>query len=65
MCFVIGGGIGNLIDRMLYGSVTDFLFIHSGMFRTGIFNMADTSIMLGSLLFIIPVLFNAVKMQLR
>ncbi|MBK9731703.1 MAG: signal peptidase II [Chitinophagaceae bacterium] len=50
---------------MLYGSVTDFLFIHSGMFRTGIFNMADTSIMLGSLLFIIPVLFNAVKMQLR
>jgi signal peptidase II len=44
---VIGGGIGNLFDRIAYGSVTDFLFIRAGMFHTGVFNMADVSITTG------------------
>ena len=48
LCFVIGGGIGNLFDRIVHGSVTDFLFIHAGIFRTGIFNLADVSIMTGT-----------------
>src|SRR5262245_37783693 len=47
LCFVIGGGVGNLFDRLLYGSVTDFLFIKFGIFQTGVFNMADVSIMTG------------------
>jgi signal peptidase II len=46
-CFVIGGGVGNLFDRISYGSVTDFLFIKFGIFQTGIFNLADVSIMTG------------------
>lgn len=45
--FVIGGGIGNLIDRIAYGSVTDFFQIKLGVFKTGIFNMADVSVSLG------------------
>lgn len=46
--FVIGGGIGNMFDRIKFGSVTDFLFIDlGGVFRTGVFNMADVSIMVG------------------
>jgi signal peptidase II len=45
--FILGGGIGNLYDRFLYGSVTDFLHIDFILFQTGIFNMADVSIMLG------------------
>lgn len=45
--FVIGGGIGNVYDRLLYGSVTDFLHIDFILFQTGIFNMADVSIMFG------------------
>jgi signal peptidase II len=45
--FVIGGGIGNLYDRFVHGSVTDFMYINIGVFQTGIFNMADVSIMLG------------------
>lgn len=45
--FLIGGGIGNIYDRIVHGSVTDFLFIDFGIFRTGIFNVADMSIMLG------------------
>src|SRR5690606_5420650 len=46
-CFVIGGGIGNVYDRIVYGSVTDFLHIDFVLFETGIFNMADVSIMVG------------------
>lgn len=45
--FLIGGGIGNIYDRIVHGSVTDFLFIDFGIFKTGIFNVADMSIMFG------------------
>jgi len=47
LAFAIGGGTGNLIDRIIHGSVTDFLHLKAGMFQTGIFNMADVSIMVG------------------
>jgi signal peptidase II len=47
VCCMVGGGIGNIYDRFLYGSVTDFLHIDFGLFQTGIFNMADVSIMVG------------------
>jgi signal peptidase II len=50
LCFVIGGGVGNLFDRILYGSVTDFLYVKFGIFQTGIFNIADVSIMTGMIL---------------
>jgi len=53
LCFVIGGGVGNLFDRIMYGSVTDFLFVKVGIFETGIFNLADVSIMTGMLLIFI------------
>ncbi|MBD0776490.1 signal peptidase II [Maribacter sp. ANRC-HE7] len=45
--FVIGGGIGNLIDRIAYGSVTDFFLVKLGFIKTGIFNMADVSVTIG------------------
>lgn len=45
--FVIGGGMGNLYDRLVRGSVTDFVHIDFVIFQTGIFNMADVSIMVG------------------
>ena len=48
--FVIGGGIGNMIDRIAQGSVTDFFQIRLGFLRTGIFNMADVAVTLGVLL---------------
>ena len=47
ICFLIGGGIGNIYDRIIYGSVTDFMHIDFGIFRTGVFNVADVSIMFG------------------
>lgn len=56
-CFMIGGGIGNIFDRIMYGSVTDFLHIDFVLFQTGIFNMADVSIMVGAFL-ILPEVFR-------
>lgn len=47
LCFIVGGGIGNLYDRVIRGSVTDFLHIDLFIVRTGIFNLADVSIMIG------------------
>lgn len=47
IAFLIGGGIGNVFDRIVYGSVTDFLFMDFVIFRTGVFNVADMAIMLG------------------
>lgn len=52
--FMIGGGIGNVYDRIKYESVTDFLHIDLGFVSTGIFNMADVSIMVGLGLMAIP-----------
>ena len=48
---IIGGGIANVYDRIVYGSVTDFFFIDlGGMFRTGIFNMADLFVTTGMII---------------
>ena len=53
-CFIIGGGIANIYDRILYGSVTDFLFIDlGGIFKTGIFNIADLSVTIGMILILL------------
>jgi len=51
---IIGGGIANIFDRIVYGSVTDFLYINlGGIFKTGIFNIADVSVTTGMILILI------------
>jgi signal peptidase II len=44
---ILAGGMGNLYDRAVYGSVTDFVHMNFGIFETGIFNVADVAIMIG------------------
>lgn len=54
ICCIVGGGIANVFDRFVYGSVTDFFHIDlGGVFRTGIFNVADMSVTFGMILLII------------
>jgi signal peptidase II len=60
LCFVIGGGAGNLYDRIRFGSVTDFLHMNFGLFETGIFNMADVSIMVGMGAILLDVYFKKI-----
>ena len=50
---VLGGGLGNVIDRITLGSVTDFMILSVGDLHTGIFNAADLSITLGLIAFVI------------
>ena len=51
---IIGGGIGNIFDRIVYGSVTDFLYLNfGGVLKTGIFNIADLSVTTGMILILI------------
>jgi signal peptidase II len=61
LCFIIGGGISNLFDRILHGSVTDFMHMDFGFFRTGIFNLADVSIMIGLFLILIEAFIKSSK----
>jgi signal peptidase II len=50
LAFIIGGGIGNLIDRVLFGGkVTDFIYLQAGFLHTGVFNVADMAITFGVL----------------
>jgi len=50
---IIGGGIANVYDRIIYGSVTDFFHIDlGGVFKTGIFNMADLSVTTGMIMIV-------------
>jgi signal peptidase II len=44
---ILGGGVGNSIDRITLGHVTDFLNMGIGSLRTGIFNVADMAVMAG------------------
>jgi signal peptidase II len=61
LCFIIGGGIGNIFDRIVFGSVTDFLHIDLGFFTTGIFNMADVSITTCALILLANTLYKNYK----
>lgn len=50
---IVGGGIANVFDRFAFGSVTDFFYINlGGIFKTGIFNVADLAVTTGMVILI-------------
>lgn len=53
LALILSGAIGNLIDRVIYGKVVDFVDIMIGDFHWYIFNVADTSVTLGMCLFVL------------
>ena len=58
-CCIIGGGIANVFDRIVYGKVTDFFFIDlGGIFKTGIFNVADLSVTTGMIMLLFSGIFS-------
>lgn len=61
-CCIIGGGIANVFDRIVYGKVTDFFFIDlGGIFKTGIFNIADLSVTTGMIMLLFSGVFSGKK----
>jgi len=56
---IIGGAIGNAIDRILHGAVFDFVHFHIGDFSWYVFNIADAGIVVGVGLMLLGQLFPA------
>jgi len=59
--FVIGGALGNLYDRIVYGYVIDFIEIHYNNFYWPIFNIADVAISIGIILLLYSMFSNNKK----
>lgn len=58
-CCIVGGGIANVFDRIVFGQVTDFFFIQlNDTLKTGIFNVADVSVTTGMIMLLFSGLFN-------
>ena len=45
--FIVGGALGNVVDRLRHGAVTDFLDFHVAGYHWPAFNLADTAIFVG------------------
>lgn len=63
LALVLGGAVGNLIDRILLGHVTDFFQVWFGNWAFPSFNVADAGISVGAALLIIDALFFSGKEQ--
>ena len=53
---ILGGALGNLIDRLRAGSVVDFLDFHLGRYHWPAFNLADSAVVIGAVALMIEVL---------
>ena len=58
---ILGGAVGNIIDRALYGHVIDYVLLHWGDWSFAIFNLADAALTIGVALIIFANLFLAPK----
>jgi len=50
---IVGGAVGNLIDRLRFGHVVDFLLLHIGDWTLFVFNLADAGLTLGPILLLV------------
>lgn len=58
LALVLGGAVGNLIDRMIHGHVVDFIQVYFGSYAYPAFNIADSAISVGAVLLIVQALFS-------
>jgi signal peptidase II len=58
LAMVLGGALGNIVDRTRYGFVVDFLDLHFGTFRPFyVFNVADAAISIGVVILLLRAFF--------
>ncbi|WP_417876188.1 signal peptidase II [Winogradskyella sediminis] len=63
-CCIVGGGIANVFDRIVFGQVTDFFYIDlGGVFKTGIFNVADMSVTAGMIVLLFSGILSGNKKE--
>lgn len=65
LILILGGTIGNYIDRLFLGYVVDFLSFRFGSYHYPNFNVADSSLVIGVILFAIDILFIEGKKEKR
>jgi signal peptidase II len=58
IALVIGGAAGNVIDRLQYGAVVDFLDVHGFGYHWPAFNVADSAICVGASILVLESLFR-------
>ena len=58
LALILGGAIGNVIDRLLHGYVVDFIQVHAGGWYFPSFNIADSAITVGAVLLILDELLR-------
>jgi signal peptidase II len=56
LALILGGAIGNLIDRVIYGHVVDFISVHWNNRYFPAFNIADSAITLGAIMMVLDVI---------
>lgn len=59
MAFILGGALGNLIDRVRLGKVVDFLYVHWHDLSWPVFNVADSAISVGVAMLLLDFFLNA------
>jgi signal peptidase II len=58
LSLILGGAAGNLWDRVVSGRVIDFLLLYFRHYQWPVFNLADTSIVIGASLLVLEILFG-------
>jgi signal peptidase II len=58
LAFILGGALGNLYDRLVYGQVVDFLDFHAAGWHWPAFNVADSAITVGACILIFESFFQ-------
>jgi signal peptidase II len=58
LALVMGGAVGNLFDRIVHGTVTDFVEIHMGEHYFPAFNVADSAITIGACLLLLDMWYS-------
>ena len=57
LALILGGAVGNLIDRIIFGRVVDFFDFGIGQYRFFVFNIADSAVTVGVIIFLLLTTF--------
>ncbi|MDP6456150.1 MAG: signal peptidase II [Candidatus Marinimicrobia bacterium] len=63
LALILGGAVGNLTDRFIFGKVVDFFHFSIGQYSWPVFNVADSSVTVGMILFLYISIFRSGESQ--
>lgn len=63
LALILGGAVGNLFDRLVHGSVVDFLDFYLSAYHWPVFNVADSAIVIGAALLLVDMMMTHAPAQ--